>query len=69
MLDVHLAQLYGVETRTRVQGVKRNLDRFPADFMFQISDGEFADLRSHNVISRPSKWHTSRSGQPPPCRH
>jgi len=51
MLDFHLALLYGVETRTLVQSAKRNLDRFPADFMFQLSDTEFAYLRSQSVIS------------------
>jgi hypothetical protein len=37
MLDSDLAVLYGVETRVLVQAVKRNLERFPKDFMFQIS--------------------------------
>ena len=37
MLDADLAQLYGVETRVLVQAVKRNLVRFPEDFMFQLS--------------------------------
>jgi len=39
-LDMHLADLYDVETRTLVQAVKRNLSRFPADFMFQLSKAE-----------------------------
>lgn len=51
MLDADLAQLYGVETRVLVQSVKRNLARFPADFMFQLSAEEFALLRSQTVIS------------------
>jgi ORF6N domain len=51
MLDADLAQLYGVETRVLVQAVKRNLARFPADFMFQLSAEEFAVLRSQTVIS------------------
>ena len=51
MLDADLAQLYGVETRVLVQAVKRNLARFPGDFMFQLSDEEFAALRSQSVIS------------------
>ncbi len=51
MLDADLAQLYGVETRVLVQAVKRNLARFPADFMFQLSAEEFAALRSQSVIS------------------
>ena len=51
MLDADLAQLYGVETRVLVQSVKRNLARFPDDFMFQLSTGEFTNLRSQSVIS------------------
>ena len=51
MLDADLAQLYGVETRVLVQAVKRNLVRFPEDFMFQLSAEEFAALRSQSVIS------------------
>src|ERR1700722_16475940 len=42
MLDFDLAALYGVETRVFNQAVKRNLDRFPADFMFQLSAAEMA---------------------------
>lgn len=51
MLDADLAQLYDVETRVLVQAVKRNIQRFPDDFMFQLSDEEFAALRSQSVIS------------------
>lgn len=51
MLDADLAQLYGVETRVLVQAVKRNLARFPDDFMFQLTAEEFASLRSQSVIS------------------
>ncbi len=54
MLDSTLAGLYGVETRALVQAVKRNLDRFPDDFMFQLTKEEFADLRSQDVMS--SRW-------------
>lgn len=54
LLDVSLAEMYGVETRVLVQAVKRNLARFPADFMFQLSAEEFDDLRSQTVIS--SSW-------------
>ena len=45
MLDVHLAQLYGVETKNLNKAVKRNLDRFPADFMFQLTLKEIENLR------------------------
>ena len=54
MLDADLAGLYGVETRVLVQAVKRNLERFPEDFMFQLSREEFAVLRSQSVTS--SDW-------------
>lgn len=52
MLDVDLAELYGVQTRALVQGVKRNLERFPSDFMFRLRPEEAADLRSQIVTSR-----------------
>ncbi len=51
MVDADLARLYSVETRVLVQAVKRNLARFPEDFMFQLSAEEFAALRSQSVIS------------------
>ena len=54
MLDRDLADLYGVETRVLVQAVKRNIRRFPADFMFQLSKEEFEDWRSQIVMSNPS---------------
>ena len=51
MLDQDLAELYGVETRVLVQAMKRNIDRFPSDFMFQLSEEEFSNLRSQIVSS------------------
>jgi len=54
MLDADLAALYGVETRVLVQAVKRNIERFPEDFMFQLNHEEFAVLRSQSVTS--SDW-------------
>jgi len=54
MLDSDLAELYGVETRALVQGVKRNLDRFPEDFMFQLTREELELWRSQIVISNPA---------------
>ena len=51
MLDRDLAELYGVETRVLVQAVKRNIERFPNDFMFQLSKEEFDNLKSQIVIS------------------
>jgi len=50
MLDEDLAELYGVEVRTLNQAVKRNIDRFPGDFMFQLTADEEARLRSQFVI-------------------
>jgi len=54
MLDQDLAQLYDVTTRALVQAVKRNIERFPGDFMFQLTPGEFDILRSQSVTS--SQW-------------
>ena len=54
MIDADLAELYGVETRVLNQAVKRNLDRFPTDFMFQLNADELAQWRSQIVISNPS---------------
>ena len=50
MLSVHLAELYDVETRALNQAVKRNIIRFPEDFMFQLSGAEAQLLVSQNVI-------------------
>lgn len=52
ILDEDLATLYGVQTRALVQAVKRNRDRFPVDFLFQLDKGEHANLRSQSVTSR-----------------
>ena len=51
MLDRDLAQLYGVETRRINEQVKRNIERFPDDFMFQLNKEEFEDWRSHFATS------------------
>jgi hypothetical protein len=51
MLDRDLADLYGVETRVLNQAVKRNAERFPDDFMFQLTRLELDSLKSHIVIS------------------
>ncbi|MGY5252065.1 ORF6N domain-containing protein [Sphingobacterium spiritivorum] len=55
ILDRDLAQLYNVETRILKQAVRRNTDRFPEDFMFEMSDTELKDWRSHFVISNLDK--------------
>ena len=51
MLSTDLARLYEVEPRALIQAVKRNADRFPSDFMFQLTAREFASLKSRIVIS------------------
>ena len=55
MLDADLAELYGVQTKVLVQAVKRNLARFPQDFMFQLSADEFTALRSQTVTSNTGR--------------
>jgi hypothetical protein len=55
MLDRDLAELYGVETRTLKQAVKRNIKRFPDDFLFEVKDAEIEWMVSQSVI--PSKQH------------
>ena len=55
MLDRDLAELYMIETRALKQAVKRNIERFPEDFMFQLNSNEIDLMVSQNVI--PSKQH------------
>jgi phage regulator Rha-like protein len=55
MLDEDLAELYGVETRILVRNVKRNLERFPAHFMFRLTNEEYQRLRSQIGISKPGR--------------
>jgi len=50
MLDFDLAQLYEIETRVLKQAVRRNVDRFPSDFMFHLTRSEYRFIRSQNVI-------------------
>jgi len=63
MLSMDLAKLYGVEHRVLMQAVKRNITRFPKDFMFQLSPREFANLKSQHilipVISKRKKWQSN----------
>jgi hypothetical protein len=61
MLSTSLAELYGVEPRVLMQAVKRNMERFPADFMFQLSMEEFQNLKSQIVIS---SWGGLRRAKP-----
>jgi hypothetical protein len=55
MLDRDLAELYGVETRVLNQAVRRNIRRFPPDFMFQMTPQEFAQWRSQIVMSKSER--------------
>ena len=52
MIDRDLAEMYEVETRRLIEQVKRNIDRFPDDFMFQLTKEEEEFLRSQNAISK-----------------
>ncbi len=51
MLDKDLAEMYGVETKVFNQSIKRNIERFPKDFMFRLTDKEWLNLRSQIVTS------------------
>ena len=59
MLDVHFAEMYGVETRALKQAVRRNFDLFPDDFMFELTPEEIDIVVSQNVI--PSRKHLGGS--------
>jgi hypothetical protein len=62
LIDADLAALYGVETKVLVQAIKRNIERFPADFMFQLTNQEVKNLRSQFVTS--SSGHGGRRTPP-----
>ncbi len=55
LLDEDLAELYGVETGALTRAVRRNADRFPDDFMFQLTKAEFAALRRQTGISNEGR--------------
>lgn len=55
MVDKDLAEMYGVETKVLNQSVKRNIKRFPQDFMFQLTDSEFENWKSQIVTSNSVK--------------
>ena len=61
MLDRDLAELYGVETRTLNQAVKRNKERFPIDFMFQLTNEELEFWKSQIVMSNSIKMGIRRN--------
>jgi hypothetical protein len=67
LLDAELAALYGVATKALNQAVKRNLARFPADFMFRLSAQETADLRSQTVTATASAGRGGRRNLPVAC--
>ena len=60
MLDADLAELYGASTKAFNQAVKRNRDRFPTDFLFQLTAEEVKAMRSYTVTA---------SGPPKRCGH
>lgn len=55
MLDRDLVEMYGVETRRLIEQVKRNEKRFPADFMFQLTEQELEEWKSQNATSNKEK--------------
>jgi hypothetical protein len=55
LLDRDLAELYGVQTKALKQAVRRNIKRFPRDFMFELTEEEFKNWRSHFVTSKSDK--------------
>ena len=55
MLDAHLAELYGVTTKRFNEQVKRNLKRFPPDFMFRLNEEEYQALRSQIATLKPGR--------------
>jgi len=67
MLDTDLAKIYQVETKVLNQAVKRNIDRFPPEFMFQLTQDEFENLKSQivasNSLSLRSQIVTSKNGK------
>jgi len=63
MLDRDLARLYGVETRVLNQAVQRNIERFPGDFMFQLSKDEFENWKSQIVTSIPNENMSSQNAR------
>jgi hypothetical protein len=60
MLDADLAELYGVKTKALKQAVRRNIERFPKDFMFELNPDEHSNLRSQIVTSSLAQWGGTR---------
>ena len=61
MLSAHLAELYGVEVKRLIESVKRNKERFPRDFMLQLTDKEVTNLKSQFATS---SWGGARRANP-----
>lgn len=55
MLDRDLAELFGIETKVLKQAVKRNIERFPKDFMFEMTVNEFTKWRGNTILSISDK--------------
>lgn len=64
LLDSDLAQLYGVDTKVLLQAMRRNRDRFPQDFVFQLTNQELRNLRSQFVTSSSGVEHGGRRNCP-----
>jgi ORF6N domain len=62
MLDRDLAEMYDVQVKALNQSVKRNIERFPEDFMFQLSEGEWSNLKSQFVTSSLKQSNTGWGG-------
>ena len=69
MLDADLAELYGATTKAFNQAVKRNLERFPADFMFQLTAEEAEAIRSQTLTADLRSQIVTASSCPLPCGH
>ena len=68
MMDSDLAQIYGVSTRRLNEQVRRNRSRFPSDFAFVLTRGEFANLKSHFATSS-SRWGVGAESSPMPLQN
>ncbi len=64
LLDSDLARLYGVDTKALLQAMRRNRDRFPQDFVFQLTNQEVENLRSQSVTSSSDAGHGGRRNNP-----
>ncbi len=61
MIDSDLAQLYGVSTKSFNQAIKRNINRFPNDFMFRLSVEEYDDIRRSQIVTASGRYRNQRS--------